>query len=69
MHKIGKDKKADATENPIGESIPPNYGGPNHPAFIKKNGLNKASRAVDWFAPFMLRRCERKEAPKFHIGY
>jgi hypothetical protein len=66
MHRNGKDK-TDATEKPIRELIPLKYGGPN-PAFIKKHGLNKASGSVDWFAPFMLRRRERKEAHKFHIG-
>ena len=63
IHRNGKEK-TDAAGKPVRESVPLKYGGPN-PAFLKKHGLNKDSRAVDWFAPFMPRRREKKEAHKF----
>jgi hypothetical protein len=66
LHRNGR-AKTDASGAPVTESVPLKYGGPN-PVFIKKHGLNIASRPVDWFAPFMQRRREKKEAHKFHIG-
>jgi hypothetical protein len=60
-------EKTDATGKPIQESALLKYGSPN-PAFIRKHGLTKESRPVDWFALFMPRSREKKEANKFHIG-
>jgi hypothetical protein len=59
--------KMDATGKPIQESAPLKYGCPN-PAFIRKHGLTKESRPIDWFAAFMPRSREKKESHKFHIG-
>jgi hypothetical protein len=66
IHRNGREK-IDASGKPAQESAPLKYGCPN-PAFIKKHGLNEKSRPVDWFAAFMPRSREKKEAHKFHIG-
>jgi hypothetical protein len=54
----GKEKR-DATGKRIQELAPLKYGHPN-PAFIRKHGLNRDSRPVNWFAPFMPRAEKRR---------